>query len=308
MQLGHVTGDQDVLRAFFDGGRKLGGVYCAGGVRNSFLAGSQIYLREQRSRLKDTVAGIGVSSGFATRAYYQGGGKATDVRVFAEDMTDKRMFDLRRRFVGGYPFDIDYVDNVFRRGITGRPIDAHKAIQHPSRLYAVLADPQTGEAWTALPKTAHELWELASIATAVTGFARPTVFRGRPVTDGYASNLQLPVQELIRLHPEVTDILVFAAQHFESRPMLASWPEMMLYRTGFAKAGKQMQNMIRTRHLRFMAEAKLVTIPSEVEGRRVCIVWLPQPHHPIFVSREQSRELIRSGYSTMRRLIEEARA
>ncbi|MBY0537920.1 hypothetical protein K2P47_00815 [Patescibacteria group bacterium] len=304
MELGFTTGDQDVLQAFFDKDRRLGVVCCAGGVRNSFLAGAHIYLRQIRKRLRSSVATIGVSSGFATSAYYLGGGKSTDVRVFSDDMTDKRMFDLRRRFIGRHPFDVDYVDRVFRHGETGRAINADAVMRHDTRLYGVLADPLTGEGWTELPANAHEVWELASIATAVTGFARPTMFRGRLVTDGYASSLQLPVRELLRLERHVTDVLVFAAQHYEEKPKLAPWSEMLLYKTRIAHASKPMQELIKTRHQRFMAEANRVINPDEVGGVRVCIVWLPQAYHPIFVSQDQSRNLIRSGYWTMRTLLQ----
>lgn len=304
MELGFTTGDQNVLRAFFGENRRLGVVCCAGGVRNSFLAGAQIYMRQRRQKLTASIANIGVSSGYATSAYYLGGGKSTDVRVFANDMTDKRMFDLRRRFIGKHPFDVDYVNRVFRDGETGRAINADAVMRHSTRLYSVLADPITGEAWSELPMNAYEVWELASIATAVTGFARPTLFRERLVTDGYASRLQLPVQELLKLEPEITDVLVFAAQHYEEKPKLAPWSEMLLYKTRIAQASKSMQELIRTRHQRFMAEAKRVVNPSEVGGVRVCIIWLPQPYHPIFVSRDESRDLIRSGYWTMRTLLE----
>ncbi len=82
---------------------------------------------------------------------------------------------------------------------------------------------------------------------------------------------------------------------------------MLLYRTGFARASRPMQEMIRTRHVRFMAEAARVVKLVEVDGRRVCIVWLPEAYHPIYVTGAQSHELIRMGYYTMRTLLEEAR-
>lgn len=307
MRLGFTTGDKSVFQAFFDGNKKLGIVCCAGGVRNSFLAGAQIYLRQKRCRINQSVARIGVSSGYATSAYYQGGSKATDVRVFSEDMTDKRLFDLRRRFIGRYPFSVDFVDQVFRQGLTGRAINASGVIRNPARLYGVLADPATGKAWSELPTTENEVWDLACIATAVTGFARPATFRGRSVTDAYASDLQLPVQELIRLEPEITDILVFAATHYDEDPKAAPWSESILYKTGFAQASKSMQDLIRTRNLRFMDEANRVINPNEVGNVRVCIVWLPRPHHPIFISAEASRALIREGYYTIKELLEAIR-
>ncbi len=307
MELGFTTGNQSVIQAFFNKSQKLGIVCGAGGIRNSFLGGAQIYLRRQRHYIINPEACIGVSSGYATNAYYQGGGKVTDIRVFSDDMTDRRMFDLRRRIVGKHPFDVDHVHGVFCHGVTGRPINAEGVLKHPTRLYGVLADPITGKAWAELPTTAHDVWELASIATAVTGFARPTKYRGRSVTDGYASDLQMPVRELLRLEPRITDVLVFAAQHYEDNPKPAPWSELLLYKLGIAQASQTMQELIRTRHVRFMEEATRVINPCEVNGVRVCIVWLPQPLHPIFVSRDQSRELIRSGYATMKWLLESGR-
>jgi predicted patatin/cPLA2 family phospholipase len=305
-----TTGNRDVLQAFFDSGRKLGVVACAGGIRNSHLSGAQILLRQRQRDLREPVAVIGVSSGYATRAYYQSGYKATDVRVFSDDMsTDSgRLFKLSRRLLGHWPFDIDYVDTVFRHGATGRPIKADRVLAHPTKLYGVLADPETGRGATYLPTTPEEVWDLATVATAVTGFAPPLTFRGRAVTDGYASDMHLPVTELIRLHPEVTDILVFASQHYEKHPRPASAMEVLLYRTGFAVASMAMREMIRTRHLRFMAEAERVIDPAVVDGRRVCIVWLPKAYHPIYVTEAESRDLIRLGYQTMKELLRNTRA
>ncbi len=297
-----TTGDRNVLKAFFTNTTSLGLIACAGGIRNSFLAGAHIYCRQQRGRLREPVACIGVSSGYATRAYYQGSGKATDVRVFSHDMSTTRgqLFKLTRR----HPFDVDYVDAVFRYGSTGRPIHASQVINHPTKLYGLLADPQTGQGFVCRAESSEEVWDLATASSAVTGFSRPTFFRGQLVTDGYASDSHLPVDELIRLHPEVTDILIFAAQHYEDNPRPASALEMFLYRTGFATASRPMQRLIRTRHMRFMAEAQRVVHARHVGGRRVCIVWLPRPYHPIYVSERESRDLIRMGYYTMRTLLE----
>jgi predicted patatin/cPLA2 family phospholipase len=304
MKPGFITGDQRVFEAFFDPERALGFVGCAGGLRNSFLAGAQVYMR--RKRLYNLVkAHIGVSSGIATQAYFLGKGKATDTRVFPDDMTDVRMFRLVRRIVGRWPFDVDYVDAVFRRGITGRPIDADEVLRGQAVLYGVLADPLTGKAWSERPATADEVWQLAAVATAVTGFARETHFRGRLVTDGYASDLQLPVAELLQQQPQLTDIVVFAAQHFQAKPKLASRSEMLLYRTGIARASQTMQELILTRHIRFMREAERVIEPREVQGVRVCIVWLPEQYHPIFMTRAQARNLIQMGYATMKKYLED---
>ncbi len=304
-----TTGDRAVLKAYFDDSRKLGIVACAGGLRNSFLAGAQIILTESRDLIAERAV-IGVSSGYATRAYYQDGEYTSDFKVFSDDMSTTRgeLFRLRRRLVGDWPFSVTWVDAVFRQGITGRPINAHQVLEHPTKLYGVLADPETGRGATYLPTTPKEVWDLATIATAVTGFAPPLSFRDQAVTDGYASDMHLPVTELIRLHPEVTDILVFASQHYEAHPQPASALEMLLYRTGFAVASVAMREMIRTRHIRFMAEAKRVIDPATVDGRRVCIVWLPKAYHPINVTQAESRELIRMGYQTMKQLLLEARA
>jgi len=300
-----TTGNRDVLRAFFVESKRLGLVVCAGGIRNSFLAGAHIYCREVRAYLREPVACIGVSSGYATRAYYQGGGKATDVRVFADDMSTDggKLFKLMRK----HPFDVEYVDAVFRHGVTGRPINAPRVLEHPTKLHGVLADPQTGKGRAYLPVNAHEVWELAKTTTAVTGFSKPMHFRGRRVTDGYASDLHSAVAELIRLHPEVTDVLVFASQHYEPSPRLASVAEMLLYRIGIAKASHTMQDLIQSRHIRFMAEANRIVGHGALGARRVCIVWLPKPYHPIYVSRDESRNLIKMGYHTMRELLKEAK-
>ncbi len=304
-----TTGDRRVLQAFCTQSASLGMVVCAGGIRNSFVAGAQVAFLQTAEPLQEPVAVVGVSSGFATRAYYQGGGQVDDVRVFSDDMSSDtgRLFNIARRLVGRWPFDVEYVDAVFRQGTTGRPIQAEQVLKHPTKLYGVLADPETGHGYSYLPQTAREVYEMATIATAVTGFARPLTFRGLSVTDGYASDLHLPVQELIRLHPEVTDVLVFASQDYEENPQPASQLEMLMYRIGLASASLRMEEMIQTRHVRFMAEAERIIDPAEVGGRRVCIIWLPCPYHPIYVTRAEALDLIAMGRYTMQTLLTEAR-
>ncbi len=305
MNIGVVTGDPRVFKVLsLHSRRRLGIVGCAGGIRNSFLAGAHIYWRRSRQKMRLPIAYMGVSSAFATAAYFLGGGTATSARVFSDDMTDRRLFDFRRRFIRGqYPFDVDYVNRVFQYGVTGRPINAEQVMRQSIRLYGVVADPVTGRGWSELPSSPDDVWTLATAATAVTGFARATQYRGKIVTDGFASDMLLPVGELLRREPHLTDVLVFASQHYEPSPRPAPLQEQLLYATGLARATKPMQELIKTRHLRFMEEAERVVVPGAYPGVRVCMVWLPDAYHPIFVTKAESRRLIWQGYATMKLLM-----
>jgi len=294
-----TTGDASVIDAFYDTdpNRRLGIVTCAGGNRNAKTAGAFISLR-QRKLTDRPDAFAGVSSGIATTGFFMGRGIAPDVKVFSDDMSDRRMFDLRRRFRGRYPFDVDYVERVFRGIETGRGIRAHVAVSHGSPLYAVLGDAITGEPIIRKPADAEDLWTLASYGTAVTGFARPLTYQGQAVTDGYFTVQQLPVEWLVE-NEQLTDVLVFAGGDYDPQPQLSHWSEHALYASGIASATGPIRDLIRTRNIRFMETAdRIVQLPHV----RVLMVWVPERLSPLNIKKEKSRALVRLGYQTMEAL------
>lgn len=289
-----TTGDRSILDAFYDKSRRLTIITCAGGNRNAMTAGAMVSLR-QRRLMEQPIAFAGISSGIATNAYFMGGGKAPGVKVFSDDMSDKRMFDIARRLRGQHPFDVDYVERVFRGIETGRGIDADQVLKHRAPLYAVLAHAHTGEAIIVEPHTAEQVWQLASYGAAVTGFARPLTYNGVPVTDGYFTQQQLPVPWLIeQLRP--TDILVFAGMHYEERPRVSPLLERALYTSGLARAPKPIRNLIKTRHIRFMETAAKAV---ERTDTRVFIVWVSEKLSPVYIDQAKSHQLIKNGYQTM---------
>ncbi len=297
-----TTGDESVLDAFYNPKAKLAIVACAGGNRNALTGGAFISLRRRRLGSRPD-AFVGVSSGIATIGFLMGNGVAPDIKVFAQDMSDKRMFDLTRRFWGGHPFDVDYVERVFRGLENRRGIRAHEAIKHRAPLYAVLGHAQTGKPIIRKAEDAEDIWKLASYGAAVTGFARPLTYRGLPVTDGYFTKHNLPVEWLIA-QEQPTDVLVFAGKDFDPKPRPSSWLEQALYRSGYARANSTVQDLIRTRDIRFMQTAeRVVTLPRV----RVLIVWMPEKLSPIKINEEKSRELVRVGYRTMEALFKRRR-
>ncbi len=298
----HVTGDPSVVDAFYREDRRLAIITCAGGNRNAMTSGAFIAIRRRRLAHKPA-AFVGVSSGIATNAYLMGNGKATDARVFSHDMTDARMFTLRRLIANKYPFDVDYVERVFRGIETCRGIDAARVLTHGSPLYAVLADAESGEAKIFRPETTEEVWQLASYGAAVTGFARPINFKGLHVTDGFFSHEHLPVQWIIE-QEKPTDILVFAGTHYMPSPKQSSRVEQALYGSGLLTATKSVRELLKTRHIRFMKAANGAVTRPDV---RVCIVWIPKKLSPLYINKHKSRELIKVGYETIEGLFKQRR-
>jgi len=297
-----LTGDESVVDAFYEPSSRLAIVTCAGGNRNAMTSGAFISLRKRRL-VNRPDAFAGVSSGIATTAFFMGNGVAPDVKVFSNDMSDKRMFDITRRLKGGHPFDVDYVERVFRGIETNRGIRAHNTSKHRSPLYAVLGDAVSGEPIIRKATDGDDVWQLSSYGTAVTGFARPLLYQGKPVTDGYFTNQHLPVEWLVE-QEKPTDILVFAGRDFEPNPRLSHWTEHALYVSGFAPASKPVRELIRTRHVRFMETAeRIIALPNV----RVLIVWVPEKLSQINIKEDKSRELIRQGYWTMEELFRRRR-
>lgn len=299
-----TTGDMRVLDAFYDPTRKLALAGCAGGNRGAFNVGLLGYLKRRRL-LYVPQAAIGVSSAVATLAYFFGNGKISDGKVFSNDMSDKRMFSLARRLSGKRAFDVAYVERVFRGIETNRGIDAEEVCRHPAPLYGVMADAKTGEPIIERLTTPERVWQVSSYATAVSGFAKPSEYEGRLVTDAYFSSAQIPVQALLDREPQVTDVLLFASQHYETLPKFTNRAEMLLHHTGYAPVSKAVREQIRTRHIRFMEEVHRIMDPANVGGVRVLVIWIPQKLHPIFIDEAQSRELIRMGYHSMKYLFSE---
>lgn len=297
-----TTGDERVVDAFYHPSSRLAVVTCAGVNRNAMTAGAFIYLRK-RGLVNRPDAFAGVSSGIATTTFFMGNGKAPDAKVFALDMSDRRMFDISRRLRGGYPFDVDYVERVFRGQESQRGIRAHTTIKHRSPLYAVLGDADTGEPIIRQAADGEDVWLLASYGTAVTGFARPLLYQGQSVTDGYFTSQHLPVEWLVD-QERPTDVLVFAGRDFEPSPRLSHWAEHALYVSGFAPASRPVRDLIRTRHIRFMETARRIVCLPNV---RVLIVWVPEKLSQININEEKSRALIRLGYRTMEELFKRRR-
>lgn len=294
-----TTGDESVIDAFFSPTSRLGIVACSGGNRSAMTSGCYVNLRRRRLGLKP-VAFAGVSSGIPTTAYFIGKGVAPDNKVFIEDTSDKRLFRMSRRLWGQFPFDVDYINRVFRGTETGRGIKAHEVIAHPAPLYSVVGHAETGESLIFRPKTAEDVWKLASYGTAITGFSRRLEYNGLPITDGFFTDQMLPVRWLAE-RESLTDVLVFACRHREPDPRETSWFERILYSSGFAPANKTVRELVRTRHIRFASMAdQVVNIP----GLRVLIVWIPERIPAMKVSQEKARQLVWQGYRTMDMLFE----
>ncbi len=297
-----LTGDTSVVDAFYEPSARLAIVTCAGGNRNAMTSGAFISLRKRRL-INRPDAFAGVSSGIATMAYFMGNGVAPDVKVFSNDMSGKQLFDITRRLRGQYPFDVDYVERVFRGTETNRGIRAHNVSKHRSPLYAILGHAVSGEPIIHKAGDAEDVWKISAYSTAITGFARPLIYQGKPVTDGYFTTEHLPVEWL--LHKEKpTDVLVFAGRDFDPNPRLSHWAEHILYACGFAPASRSIRNLIRNRHIRFMETAKRIV---ELPNTRVLIVWVPEKLSQINIKEEKSRELIRMGYWTMEELFKQRR-
>lgn len=292
-----TTGDERVLDAFYKPDARLGIVACSGGNRSAMTAGAYIALRRRRLRLKP-VAFAGVSSGIPTTAYFMGDGVAPDTKVFSDDTSDSRLFKMARRFRGEYPFDVDYIDRVFRGTETSRGIKARNVINHPAPLYCVMGHSVTGEPLIFLPKTAEDVWNLSSYGTAITGFSKPLEFKGLPVTDGFFTSQLMPVAWLAK-REQLTDVLVFACCHKDEHPKKTSWFEQSLYLSRFASTSKSVRKLIATRHIRFTEAARDAV---EINGVRVLIVWIPEKIPSMGVSKEKARDLIHQGYFTMEQL------
>jgi|GEM_PF-3485114 len=294
-----MTGDVSVLDAFFDANRSLALAVCSGGVRHAYTGGAMAYLK--RKRLRERFAAFaGVSGGIGTIVNFAGGGKAPSIRIFSDDMSDRRLFSRRRRFFGKYPFNVDHLDDVFTYGVTGRAFDYDAAVSQPAPIFAVLGCPETGESIIHRLRTPEDARMASVYGAAVTGLSRPCYFHGRPVTDGFFTKDILPVR-FLHEQTGVTDVLVFAGgARLEQQSKWSRRIEAFAYWSGFARANATVRKLIASREERFTAEVEAVTTKNTP---RVLVIWMPVEVPVLRIPRPQSRELIRMGWQTMKELL-----
>lgn len=294
-----VSGDLSVLDAFFDPNRRLALIGCSGAVRHAFTGGALAYIR--RRKLSHVFCGFaGVSGAIGTLINFMGGAKATSLRMFSEELADRRLFDLLRRAWGKEPLDIGSLARQFD-GANGRGFNYTAAADHPAPLLAVLGCPETGEPIIIEPRIAAVMREVAIYGGAIPGLSPLCTIDGRRVVDGCFTTESVPVGPL-STRTGATDVLVFAGG---SRPCERSrrnrYIEWLVYHSGLARdVAPVVRRMMLERNECF---AEQIDRALAQESPRVLVVWWPEYLPAFCIGRERTRQLISEGYHTMRMLL-----